>query len=205
MKTIKEEIEAQIIEKKSKFICNIYCVNSKEEAEEILNKVRKKYHDAKHHCYAYRIIAQTGIIEKASDDGEPSGTAGQPMLNLLVKNDLVNCIAVVTRYFGGILLGTGGLVRAYSGSMQEALNNAILLELQLGVEIKIYTDYQNLPILEKYCQKNNISIINKKFEEQVCLILQLTEQENYKMDDEIQKRNLKIQEKEEIRKIFLKK
>ena len=111
-KTIKKEIETSVTEKKSKFICHIYHVESVEEAEEKLDEVRKKYHDARHNCYVYRIA--DGDISKASDDGEPSGTAGVPMLNILNGNNLSNVLVVVTRYFGGILLGTGGLVRAYS-------------------------------------------------------------------------------------------
>ena len=113
--TIEENVTAELVEKKSKFIAHIFYVESKEEAEEIIQSIEKQYHDAKHHCYAYRIFTKEGILEKCSDNGEPSGTAGAPMLNILAKNNLVNVLVIVTRYFGGILLGTGGLVRAYSG------------------------------------------------------------------------------------------
>ncbi len=128
MKTINENITEQIVEKKSKFICDLIYVNSMEEVEENLQKIRKKYYDAKHHCFAFRIQNKNGIVEKSSDDGEPSGTAGAPMLNLLSKNELVNCLAVVTRYFGGILLGTGGLVRAYSEVTKKAIEGANIVE-----------------------------------------------------------------------------
>ncbi len=124
MKTIKENVTAQITEKKSKFICDLSYVSSKQEAEQKIKEIKKKYHDAKHHCFAYRIKDENIIIEKSSDDGEPSGTAGSPILNLLSKYELVNVLAVVTRYFGGILLGTGGLARAYTQCTQKALQNA---------------------------------------------------------------------------------
>lgn len=110
-KTIEKDSEGIIMEKKSKFIANIFYVESEHEAEEILNSIRKKYHDARHHCFAYRIYQEGRVISRQSDDGEPSGTAGAPMLNILEKQELSNVLLVVTRYFGGILLGTGGLVK----------------------------------------------------------------------------------------------
>ncbi len=128
MKTISENVTEQIVEKKSKFICDLIYVSSEKEVEESLQKIRKKYYDAKHHCFAYRLQNKNGILEKSSDDGEPSGTAGAPMLNLLAKNNLTNCLAVVTRYFGGILLGTGGLVRAYSEVTKKSIQSANFVE-----------------------------------------------------------------------------
>ena len=110
-KTIEKENSAEIVEKKSRFIANIYNVESKEEA---IKQIKKKYYDAKHHCFAFSIIEENGITQKSSDDGEPSGTAGAPILNIIKSNNLQNVVIIVTRYFGGILLGTGGLTRAYS-------------------------------------------------------------------------------------------
>ncbi len=127
MKTIKENVNAQISEKKSKFIADLIYVSSEEEAQANLEQIRKKYYDARHHCFAYRILEKDTILERASDDGEPSGTAGAPMLNLLSKNDLMNVLLVVTRYFGGILLGTGGLVRAYTEASQQAIKKASIV------------------------------------------------------------------------------
>ena len=112
--TIKDNVQFELVEKKSRFIANLFYVESTQKAENIIKEIRKKYYDAKHNCIAYRIIDNGRIVEKASDDGEPSGTAGAPMLNILQKNNLANVLIIVTRYFGGILLGTGGLVRAYS-------------------------------------------------------------------------------------------
>ena len=114
--SIESNISSEIVEKKSKFICNLIKVQSQEEAEKMIKQIRKKYFDARHNCIAYRVMEEGQIIERFSDDGEPSGTAGAPMLNILQKNNLVNVLIVVTRYFGGILLGTGGLVRAYQNS-----------------------------------------------------------------------------------------
>ena len=118
-KTISNNTTAEIIEKKSKFIANIFYVESVEEAENKIKEVKKKYFDARHNCYAYSIFSENGIINRCSDDGEPSGTAGAPMLNIINSKELTNILVIVTRYFGGILLGTGGLVRAYTSSMQE--------------------------------------------------------------------------------------
>lgn len=131
MKTIQNNVTAQIIEKKSKFIADLIYVTSQEQAEKELQEIKKRYYDAKHHCFAYRIMQKDGVIERASDDGEPTGTAGGPMLNLLQKNELLNVIVVVTRYFGGILLGTGGLVRAYTQSVKEALEKAEVVTEEL--------------------------------------------------------------------------
>ena len=114
--TIKENASYEIVEKKSKFIGNVFYVESKEEAEKIIKEQKKKYHDARHNCWAYRVLDDNNVVEKSSDDGEPSGTAGAPMLNILSKENIVNTLVIVTRYFGGILLGTGGLVKAYSES-----------------------------------------------------------------------------------------
>lgn len=114
-KTIKHNCIAEIIEKKSRFIANVFYIQTVEEAEDYIKKIKKQYHDAKHNCFAYIVTDLDGnTVQKSSDDGEPSGTAGAPMLKILTGQGLSNILVIVTRYFGGILLGTGGLVRAYS-------------------------------------------------------------------------------------------
>ena len=133
--TIQEEEQTQIVEKKSKFIAEIYPVTNIQEVQNKIKEVKKIYYDAKHHCIAYRIIEEGRIIERASDDGEPSGTAGAPMLNLLKGNNLCNVLVVVTRYFGGILLGTGGLVRAYSEATNLVIQKSKLICKTEGYEI----------------------------------------------------------------------
>ena len=139
--TIKNKVETEIVVKKSKFIANFIKVSSKEQAEEEIKRIKKKYFDARHNCISYRVFDDEKIIERFSDDGEPSGTAGGPMLNILQKNNLVNVLIVVTRYFGGILLGTGGLVRAYSDSLQKAIEESELLELTIGTECEVKLEY----------------------------------------------------------------
>ena len=148
MKTIKESIKSEIVEKKSKFIANIYFAQTMEEAENIIKEIKKKYHDARHNCSCYRVLEQGNIIEKFSDDGEPTGTAGAPMLNILRKKDLVNVVVIVTRYFGGILLGTGGLVRAYSEVTQKAIEQANIIDITMGKEYEVKVDYSNLEKLK---------------------------------------------------------
>ena len=154
MITIKQHVQSEIVEKKSKFIANIYFVESKEEAENKIKEEKKKYHDARHNCSSYRVIENGKIIEKASDDGEPSGTAGGPMLNILQRGDLCNIVVIVTRYFGGILLGTGGLVRAYSDVTMQALQEAEKTEIVLGKEFQVKVDYSNIESLKYYARKN---------------------------------------------------
>ena len=149
-KTIKNEVSAEITEKKSKFIANIFHISSVEEAEEILTKTRKKYNDARHNCFAYRILKDGEVVYKSSDDGEPSGTAGAPMLNILEKEEIINVLVVVTRYFGGILLGTGGLVKAYSGALQKALSMSEYVDEQEGYEIELQLEYKDLNNLKYY-------------------------------------------------------
>lgn len=127
-KTILENnIQAEITEKKSRFIANLFYVENADEAEIRIKEIKKKYHDAKHNCFAYLIFENGEIYKKFSDDGEPSGTAGAPMMEIIEKENLRNVLIVVTRYFGGILLGTGGLVRAYSDSLKEAISKATLV------------------------------------------------------------------------------
>ena len=156
--SIKKNVETEIIVKKSKFICNLIKVESQKEAEEYIKKIKKKYYDARHNCVSYRVIEDEQIVEKSSDDGEPSGTAGGPMLNILQKNNLCNVLVIVTRYFGGILLGTGGLVRAYSDATFEAINFAEKIEECIGLEAEVELDYNNLETFKYYCKKNDIYI-----------------------------------------------
>ena len=142
MRKIKEQLDNTIIIEKSKFITTIYPVKTLEEINNILQATNKKYYDATHNCYAY--IIDNGNIQKCSDDGEPSKTAGYPMLDVLKKNNLTNVLAITTRYFGGIKLGAGGLIRAYSSSVSEALKEAtFLVTKQLAIyEVKLpYSDY----------------------------------------------------------------
>ena len=182
--SIESNISSEIVEKKSKFICNLIKVQSQEEAEKMIKQIRKKYFDARHNCIAYRVYEEDKIVEKASDDGEPSGTAGGPMLNILRNQNLINVLVVVTRYFGGILLGTGGLVRAYSEATLEAIEKAIKIKLILGLSAKVVLDYSSFNTFKYYCQKNDIKIIDVQYLENiVCKILMDEKIKDKKLDD----------------------
>ena len=135
--------EGELTEKKSRFIATTRPVESEEEAVAFIDEMKKKYWDARHNCSAY-VIGERGQVQRCSDDGEPAQTAGRPMLDVLLGAEVKNICVVVTRYFGGTLLGTGGLVRAYSGAVQEALKNSVIVEKCPGAELKIHTDYNGI-------------------------------------------------------------
>lgn len=132
--------EAELVEKKSRFIATVRPVESEEEAAAFIEEMKKKYYDARHNCSAF-VIGSNAQLTRSSDDGEPSGTAGRPMLEVLLGSGIRNAAAVVTRYFGGTLLGTGGLVRAYSGVLKQALEQCETARQHFGVKIKIKVDY----------------------------------------------------------------
>ncbi len=149
-----------LIEKKSKFIANIFHVETREEAENIIKETRKKYSDARHNCYAYSILDKTTNITKSSDDGEPSGTAGIPILNVILNKKIYNVLIIVTRYFGGILLGTGGLVRAYTNSAVGVINNSHIVHMEKGVQLKFSINYNDLGKIKYYFTVNKCNIVN---------------------------------------------
>ena len=138
-----ETFTGEIVEKKSRFIANVRKVESEEEAVAFIEEMKKKYYDARHNCSAF-VIGTRGEMTRCSDDGEPSGTAGRPMLEVLLGSGIRNVAAVVTRYFGGTLLGTGGLVRAYTQSLQEAIKNCPTAMMKYGKRIQVDTDYNGI-------------------------------------------------------------
>ena len=192
--SIESNISSEIVEKKSKFICNLIKVQSQEEAEKMIKKKKKKYFDARHNCIAYRVYEEDKIVEKASDDGEPSGTAGGPMLNILRNQNLINVLVVVTRYFGGILLGTGGLVRAYSEATLEAIEKAIKIKLILGLSAKVVLDYPSFNTFKYYCQKNDIKIIDVQYLENIVCKILMDEKIKNKILDDFQTKKLILKE-----------
>ena len=189
--TIEKNITAEVVDKKSKFIANFIYVDDVIKAEQLIKETRKKYFDARHNCIAYRIIENDQIIEKSSDDGEPSGTAGAPMLNILQKNNLANVLIIVTRYFGGILLGAGGLTRTYSNSATSAINASEKIEKEMGVEAEVTLDYSQNDKFKYYCEKNNIKIINTGYNENITHIIELNEEEYKKIEEKIMIENQK--------------
>ena len=203
--TIKNQIETEIVVKKSKFIANFIKVTSKEQAEEEIKKIKKKYFDARHNCIAYRVLENETIRERFSDDGEPSGTAGSPMLNILQKNNFVNVVIVVTRYFGGILLGTGGLVRAYSDSLQKAIEESEQLEITFGAECEVRLEYQQFEKFKYYCKNNNINIKETNYAEEIVCKIEMEEDKKEKILQDYDLKNINILDIKEISKKYIEK
>ncbi len=175
--TIEENKEAKIEVKKSQFISNMFYVENEDEAKKYIDEIKSKYHDAKHVCYAYVIdeITEEGNsskLEKSSDNGEPSGTAGAPMLDILKKSNLSNVLVTVTRYFGGVLLGTGGLVRAYSDATLKCLEECNIIKKEIGKEIKIVIDYSDQKNFKYQCDSIGISIVGNEFGEKIVEIVE---------------------------------
>ena len=165
-KTVHGEGSGEIEEKKSRFIATLRHVETPEEAAAFYEEMRKKYWDARHNCTAC-IIGRLGEYRHSSDDGEPSGTAGRPMLEVLSGAGLTDTAAVVTRYFGGTLLGTGGLVRAYSAAMQQGLQNTEILEKRLCVCLQITTDYNGVGKLQYLFAQREVQILDSVYEHDV--------------------------------------
>ncbi len=176
-KIVYEEGKGEIIEKKSRFIAHIYPVGDIEAAEQIKERIKKEYWDARHNCTAY-IIGRNNEIQRYDDDGEPQGTAGKPMLEILLNSDLRNCIVVVTRYFGGVLLGTGGLVRAYQASVKEGLDKAGIMQVFEGYKFNVKTDYTGLGKIQYISAAENAYIIETEYTDNVKLTIVL-EADNY--------------------------
>lgn len=135
--------QGEYVEKKSRFIATLRRCRSMEEAMDFVEETKKKYWDARHNCYAF-CLGSRGELTRCSDDGEPGGTAGRPMLEVLTREGIRDAAVVVTRYFGGVLLGTGGLVRAYTQAVKEGLKNSTVGRMRFGHEVRITTDYNGL-------------------------------------------------------------
>ena len=157
----------ELEEKKSRFIATTLPISSQEEALEFIEKTKKQYWDARHNCYAY-VLGDHHEIQRFSDDGEPGGTAGKPMLDVLLGENIHNMAVVVTRYFGGTLLGTGGLVRAYSGAAKEGLANSVIIEKQQGRQLLLQTNYSDLARVQYLLMNNSIPILSEDYGADVC-------------------------------------
>ena len=168
MKKLLSPEEGIYIEKKSKFICHLFKVSDTDQIQEIIRSEKKKYFDARHHCYAY-ILGDDGKDYKCSDDGEPSGTAGKPMLEILQREGLTDILCVVTRYFGGTLLGTGGLVRAYSESLKDAIGNSSF-ELESEAVITEYRYSYNFDAkIASFLREKDVKVISTEYTDSVIL------------------------------------
>lgn len=175
--------EGEIIEKKSRFIATVRLVESEEEALSFIEEMRKKYWNATHNCFAY-VIGENRETVRCSDDGEPSGTAGKPMLDVLLGEGMYNTAVVVTRYFGGTLLGTGGLVRAYSKAVREGLAQSDVIEKQYGAIIEIGTDYNGIGKIQYLIGERKIPTLQAEYTDKVKIqvILPIADVDKFKAD-----------------------
>lgn len=170
MLTIKNNVQNEIVINKSRFIGYLIKVNDKESIENELNRIKEKYKDATHVCYAYVL----DNVKRFSDDNEPSGTAGMPILNVLESNNLTHVLGVVVRYFGGIKLGAGGLVRAYSNCCSMCVNESEIVELVDGVLVSVTFAYNQINLIENLFK--SAVIINKKFDKNISFTLKMTKE-----------------------------
>lgn len=162
IKIVYEGGEGELIEKKSRFIATVRPVESEEEALEFIAAMKKKYWNATHNCSAF-VVGENQELQRCSDDGEPQGTAGRPMLDVLLGEEIHNAAVVVTRYFGGTLLGTGGLVRAYSKSVQEGLKASKIIEKKTGALLRIRTDYNGIGKIQYLLGQRGLTITNSEY------------------------------------------
>ena len=175
--TIFDDATGEIVEKKSRFIANIFHVESEEEATAIIERTKKQYWDARHNCYAF-ILGKGSEIKRFSDDGEPQGTAGKPILEVISGKELTNILVIVTRYFGGVLLGTGGLVRAYSDATNEGLNNAFLKTMCLMKQTVVGIDYNSVGKLKYLLASEGIIVVDEQYTDVVKLIVAIPTDDN---------------------------
>lgn len=170
--TIHEGGIGEIVIKKSKFIATVSPADTEEEALTFIEGLKKKYWNATHNCFAY-IIGNNNSIMRCSDDGEPSQTAGKPMLDVLIAKELTNLVVVVTRYFGGTLLGTGGLVKAYQSATLEGLNHSVIIKKEPGVHMQLITDYNLIGKIQYYIGQEQLPIISTDYTDTVTLDLMI--------------------------------
>jgi uncharacterized YigZ family protein len=172
MYSIKEKTVSEIEIKKSRFIGVSYPVNDETETNDILKNIRKEYPNANHYTYAY-VLGDNGIIQKASDDGEPTRTAGFPILEVIHKNELTNILVIVIRYFGGIKLGAGGLIRAYSSSATDVLSKTVLTKKITTYECKVTCSYDNLGNIDKFVRENT-NLLDIKYDQDITFFFKIT-------------------------------
>ena len=154
--------EGEIVEKKSRFIATVRPIETEEEAVAFINEMKKKYWDARHNCSAF-VIGSRQEITRCSDDGEPAQTAGRPMLDVLLREGITNVAVVVTRYFGGVLLGTGGLIRAYQASAKAGLDSSDVSAVCAGIKANITADYNSYGKLQYICNEQGVDVLNTGF------------------------------------------
>lgn len=173
---IKEGGQGEIVEKKSRFIATVLPIDTEEEALQYIEKIKKKYWDARHNCFAF-VIGSNNEIQRFSDDGEPQGTAGKPILETLLNENLHNTLIVVTRYFGGTLLGTGGLVRAYGQSSKEGIRNSVIQKVCEGISFKLTVDYNSIGKIKYIMGQMGITDAHEEYGQNVVLSILMKKDE----------------------------
>lgn len=176
--------QGEITEKKSRFIATVRPVESEDEAVSFINETKKKYWDARHNCSAF-VIGKRRELTRCSDDGEPAGTAGRPMLDVLLKENIHNAAIVVTRYFGGVLLGTGGLVRAYQQATKAGLSASEIIEKKDGAVLFIRTDYTGIGRLQYLFAQEKITVMDTAYEADVLVKAVIPENDKKRIEKTI--------------------
>ena len=192
--------EGEYVEKKSRFIATIRKCESEEEAAAFIEEIKKKYWDARHNCSAF-VVGTRGELTRCSDDGEPSGTAGRPMLEVLLGEGIRNIAVVVTRYFGGVLLGTGGLVRAYTQAVKEGLRNCTFGRMRFGVKVEVGTDYNGIGRILHILGNAGIEPLESNYTDVVslCILVPVDEAESLKSEmTEATNGKVSFEKKEEL-------
>ncbi len=182
--TILESGTSEIVEKKSRFIGYVRHVETEEEANEFVTEIKKKHYDARHNCYAY-VIGEDQPILRFSDDGEPGGTAGKPILEVICGEGLKNVCIVVTRYFGGTLLGTGGLVRAYTDAAKACIEATQIVSKRMVIPVSVSTNYTDLGKLQYIFGNEGIEIKNSDYGENVTLHVEIFVDDVERIEKEI--------------------
>jgi len=183
-KTILTQAEAEIVEKKSRFIATVRPVKTEEEAKAFIEEMKKKYWNATHNVFAYQ-IGERNELQRFSDDGEPGGTAGKPMLDVLTGEGIHDTVVVVTRYFGGTLLGTGGLVRAYSGAAKEGLLASTIITRKYASKLEIRTEYTGFGKIQYILAQQGIHILDIQYTDQVRIVCLVPDVEKGKIEKEL--------------------
>lgn len=171
-KTIIKPSEGLYKEKGSKFIAHVFHVESEEEVKDSLNQIKKQYHNARHHCYAYRLNPENELF-RSNDDGEPSGTAGKPILNQILSYELFDVLVVVVRYFGGTKLGVSGLIRAYKAVTVDALEQAEVIQKSITRNIEIRFEYVLLNDVMRIIKEEDLAVLNQQFDNNCFMILEV--------------------------------
>lgn len=177
MNTVEKECFIEFIEKKSKFLGYVKPISSVREAEEFIKKISEQNFDATHNVYAYKVMENNQEFFKYNDNGEPLNTAGKPMGEIINRLNVSNLVVVATRYFGGIKLGAGGLIRNYAKCAKLAINEAGIIPYVLKKELIVYLDYSSLDELDTFLKRNNIEILDKAFNEKIVFKIKIVEED----------------------------